>query len=91
MSHRYNTRSSTKRVNHLIIFKNTPKVSVESDRNNKITHSLRLIFLHRPQKIYNHSVNNYKPHPLQNHKEKLGYRDQFNMDELMDQLNVQRT
>ena len=48
-AHKYNTRSSTKRVNHVTTFKNAPNM-FKMDAAEKNTHRHRLIFLHRPEK-----------------------------------------
>ena len=63
--HNYNTRSRTKKVNHLTNFKNAPKCfSIGSHRKNRTKNRIRLPCLHRPQRRNNNSRTNYKPHPL---------------------------
>ena len=62
-THKYNTMSITKIVNHVTTFKSAPKMfKMDAAEKNKDTHRYRILCSHIPQIRNNHSGTNSKPH-----------------------------
>ena len=80
-THKYNTRSSTNRINHVTTFKNTPKIFIMDKMYISKTHigTHNLAFTCTPKDTI--TVDSLANHiNCENTRKILGYRDPINMD-----------